>query len=253
MLLFAAAAGGADIDHAQWDCLLKRYVNQEALVDYGRWKRDGTRHLDAYLRTLEVTWSAEMDDNARKAALINAYNARMVRWIIANYPVKSVWRTDKPFASARHLVDGRNVSLDDIETRLRAMNDARVHAVLVCAARSCPPLRREAYAASSLDGQLDDNARRWLANPALNSFDRARRVARISSIFDWYRRDFESGGRKLEDFLIAFGPRGQTEFLRNGQGRIEFQEYRWGLNDTTALGEDYSRIFMLWDYYWNRE
>ena len=59
-------------------------------------------------------------------------------------------------------------------------------------------------------------------------------------------RSFAEGSSQADPFaLIAFGPRGQTEFLRNGQGRIEFQEYRWGLNDTTALGEDNSRIYML--------
>jgi hypothetical protein len=42
---------------------------------------------------------------------------------------------------------------------------------LACAALSCPPLRREAYAAERLDAQLDDNVRAWPANERLNQFD----------------------------------------------------------------------------------
>lgn len=88
----------------------------------------------------------------RKAALINAYNPFTVNWVVQNYPVKSIWRTSRPFGEVRHVLDGGKVSLDQIETELRNMGDPRIHGVLVCAALSCPPLRREAYVPEDLAG-----------------------------------------------------------------------------------------------------
>jgi hypothetical protein len=66
-----------------------------------------------------------MPASARKAALINAYNALTVRWILSNYPVRSIWSTEDPFRAQRHVLDGKPVSLDEIENRLRAMGDPR--------------------------------------------------------------------------------------------------------------------------------
>ena len=63
----------------------------------------------------------------------------------------------------------------------------RIHAAPVCAARSCPPLGREACVADRLDEQLDNNVREWLANPTLNRFDPSRAEAKVSPIFNWYR------------------------------------------------------------------
>jgi uncharacterized protein DUF547 len=72
------------------------------------------------------------------------------------------------------------------------MADPRIHAALVCAARSCPPLRREAYVADRLGGQLDNNVREWLAKPSLNHFGPSQGKAEISPIFKWYRMDFDA-------------------------------------------------------------
>ena len=45
------------------------------------------------------------------AALINAYNALTVRWILDNYPVKSIKNTKDPWGAKRHAVGGRLVAL----------------------------------------------------------------------------------------------------------------------------------------------
>ncbi len=177
---------------------------------------------------------------ARKAAMINAYNALTIRWILANYPVASIWRTDNPFQAARHVLNGRKISLDDIEAELRRTGDARIHAALVCAARSCPPLRAEAYTGPRVDAQLDDNTRQWLAAGGLNQFFPEKHMARVSMIFKWYRGDFEEGGLSLADFLSRYGRPGKYT-------AIEFNPYHWGLNDSSGLGSDYGGARFLLD------
>lgn len=233
-------------DAALWDSLVKRYVNGEARVDYGRWQRDGLSELDAFLAQVAAPWPASMDANVRKAALINTYNALTVRWVLAHYPVRSIMKTPNPFRAARHTVDGRKLSLDEVESQLRRMGDPRVHSVLVCAARSCPPLRREAYTAARLETQLDDNTRVWLANAKLNEFLPERNAAAVSSIFKWYKGDFGSE-QQLRAFLARYSPEGKGGSLTQPQATLAFNDYDWGLNDASSLGKGYTQWLLYWD------
>ncbi len=235
------------MNHAKWDALLKQYVNGQSRVDYRRWKNDGLDSLNSYLQQLAEPWPNGLSAQERKAALINAYNALTIRWILQNYPVRSIWSTKDPFTAKRHLVDGHQLSLDEIESQLRNMGDPRIHAALVCAARSCPPLRREAYTGDQVEKQLDDNARAWLANRDLNEFLPDRHVARISKIFSWYKKDFEQSGRGVEKFLASYAPANDAGYLDEGHVKIEYKPYHWGLNDTSRLGEEYSQMNVVWD------
>lgn len=249
-LALAFAASASATDHSRWDALLKAYVSPEARVDYRAIKEHGLSDLDAYLHELAIPWPDGMPAAETKAALINAYNALTVRWIVTNYPVESIWRTEDPFRTVRHSLDGHTVSLDEIETTLRRMQDPRIHAALVCAARSCPPLRREAYSAARIDEQLDDNARRWLADRNLNEFHPDLGTARVSPILNWYGADFEQIGG-VREFLRRFASPQDAAFLSNAATKIEFQPYHWGLNDTSSLGAKYTSANFYWDWAWN--
>ena len=240
LLLFVALPGWmAAMDDSIWDSLLKQYVNSESRVDYAKWKADGTTSLDSYLQQLGQPWPKGMTEAAEKAELIDAYNALTVRWILQNYPVESIWRTNHPFTEARHTIDGQKLSLDAIEGRLRKMGDPRIHGALVCAARSCPPLRREAYTAERVDAQLDDNVHAWLANPNLNQLSPDRHEASVSMIFKWYRGDFDAAGGSVATFLARFVP-GEYKGIKH-------VPYHWGLNDTSDLGKKYSNFNFLKD------
>ena len=245
-LRLLTAAPGDGPDPAQWDAVVKKYVDEQSRVDYRGLKRNGLNELDAFLREVATRWPSTMSATARKAALINAYNALTVRWVLTNYPVESIMKTPDPFKSERHTVDGRKVSLDQVESELREMKDPRVHSVLVCAARSCPPLRREAYVAERLEAQLDENTRAWLANSRLNEFAGDRGVALISPIFKWYAEDFGTT-QDLKAFLARYSPGVPGGFLLAPGTRVEFMDYDWGLNDASALGGDYSQWSLYWD------
>lgn len=242
------------VDTTPWDEILRQYVNQLHLVDYAKLKQQDWKRLREFISSLGQRGSKELAPDEKKALLINAYNSMTMEWIVENYPVQSIWDTQTPFKARRFLLGGESVSLDEIESRLREMKDPRIHAALVCAARSCPPLRREAYTAGRLDEQLDANVREWLANSALNKFYPERRMVSVSPIFKWYRSDFDAYPSGLRGFLLKLGPPAATEKLRDGKFVIRFEAYHWGLNDQYGRGMSYSsfRLGVSWLKNWFR-
>lgn len=243
-LLAAASLFGLGdrLDHTTWNRILSKRVNSAARVDYARIKNHDFAALDAYVNQLARPWPKTLTANESNAALINSYNALTVRWMVGNYPTESIWRTHHPFTDARHTLDGKKVSLDQIESRLRALGDPRIHGALVCASLSCPPLRNEAYQGATLDRQLDENVRTWLANAALNEFLPQQRIAKVSMIYKWYAEDFRKSYGSVEKFLAKYAPSGQGSFLLQPGAKLDYFPYKWGINDTSNLGVNYTAL-----------
>src|SRR5437763_1966360 len=108
--------------------------------------------------------------------------------------------------------------------------EPRVHFAIVCASVTCPPLRSEAYRAADLDRQLDDQARRFLADPSRNRFDRRSRTLHLSSIFKWFREDFEKAAGSLPAFVARYVDPATAAAVEEPSVRIEFVDYDWSLN-----------------------
>jgi hypothetical protein len=235
VLLAACRDGGAGsapvevaarVDHEDWDRLLKKYVDDRGLVAYADWKTSEPDRaaLRRYLEGLAGPAQPAAVGADRAASLLNAYNALTISWVLENYPTRSIQATTAPFKERRHRVGGRPVSLDDIEhASLRPAFGYRVHGALVCAARSCPPLSRDAYDTSRLDEQLDAAMRRWLARADLNRFEDGR--VRVSPIFRWFREDFDRAGG-VEAVLRRHGPGKVSQGVK-----VEYLDYDWTLND----------------------
>jgi hypothetical protein len=229
------------IETSGWQALLERYVDDRGLVDYGRWQANAAdlRRLDEFIAAYARAEGPAAEGAERVAALINAYNAMTIRWIISNYPTESIRELDDSWTAARWDIGGRRVSLDDIEHRnLRPIIGWRVHAIVVCAARSCPPLLRTAFTAGNLETLTDQAFETWLAREDLNQFDPAAGVVRLSEIFKWYRGDFTGEG-ELGRVLERYAPARHREFLARRAYRIEYLDYHWGLNDQGGRGRDY--------------
>ena len=237
------------INHDQFDRLLKKYVNEQGLVNYGAWKQNAAdlAALDDYL----MQFAAKIDNPAqaseKAASLANAYNAFVLRWILSNYPTESIWQLKDSFSGKRNEIGGRKVSLDDIEHgALWPLIGYRTHAVLVCAARSCPPLQRFAYAGDKFEEQDDRAFRVWLAREDLNKFLPDEKKVDISSIFKWFKQDFDKTGG-VPKILGKYAPQSVHEFAAGGKYNIKYIPYNWGLNDQGPHGRNYSRAQLLLD------
>ncbi|MEO8191368.1 MAG: DUF547 domain-containing protein [Acidobacteriota bacterium] len=236
----------AGIDHTEWNRLLHAYVDDRGLVDYARWKASEPDR--AALRGYLAKFSQAATPPARKtekgASLANAYNAFTIAWILENYPVESIQDTRDPFKAKRQRIGGQDVSLDDLENgTLRKDVGFLVHSALVCAARSCPPLARDAYRGDRFVSQISYAMLRWLARDDLNHFDLAERRADISPIFRWYREDFEKEKGGLRGVLSIYSPDTFRSFVTEESCRIRYKDYDWGLNDKGPHGRQYRRGF----------
>jgi hypothetical protein len=239
----------AGINHDEFDQLLKKYVNEQGLVNYGAWQREAAdiTALDNYLKQFAAKTDNPAQRNERAAALVNAYNAFVLRWILSSYPTESIWQLKESFSGKRNEIGGRKVSLDDIEhDALRPLIGYRAHAVLVCAARSCPPLQRFAYTADKFEEQDDLAFRAWLAREDLNKFLPKQKKVEISSIFKWFKQDFEKAGG-IPQILGRYAPQSVREFAASGNYQIKYRPYNWGLNDQGSHGLNYSQTQFLLD------
>lgn len=215
------------INHEPYNRLLGKYVNDRGLINYRAWTESPADRnaLREYVAQFAGAGAAA-EGAAKSAALINAYNALTIQWLLENYPVKSIKNTKDPWGAKRHKVGSRLVSLDEIEhDTLRPQIGYRIHAVLVCAARSCPPLRSRAYSADKLDEQLDDAMRRWLARDDLNRFQPEAKRAELSKIFSWYGEDFQKTPGGLSAVLEKYAP------VKCSDCKLSYQSYNWTLNE----------------------
>ena len=240
LLSTTAAAVPAGIKNDSYDRLLKKYVNGEGLVAYGKWKANAEdmKSLDEYIAQFGAAGNAA-SGKEKYAAYVNAYNALVLQWILQNYPTESIWALSGSFKTKRHKVGGEMVSLNDIENNvLRPEFGYRTHAVLVCAARSCPPLQQNAYSAGALDDQVATAYRTWLGRSDLNEFLPDKNQADISSIFKWFKKDFESaGGAKA--VIAKYAPPSAKALLEKPDGKLTYKAYNWGLNDQGPHGRNY--------------
>jgi len=239
-LALAAAARGAEspvatfpapFDSAPWGELLARYVDARGLVAYARWKDDSADRgkLSRYLARFGAPASPSVTDDEKVAMLVNAYNAFIVAAVLDHYPVDGIRSIPGAFTEKTHDIGGVLHSLDEIEHTAVRLGGYRVHAAIVCASRSCPPLDRRPFAASDLSAHEEERMRAWMARDDLYRFEPAANAVFLPRYFDWYRADFEKAG--VARVLSASAPREFREWLSRGRFRVEFLDYDWRLND----------------------
>ena len=231
----ASNAESTPPDHAVFDRLLKRYVDDYGLVDYKSLK-ENRDELDAYLSILEANAPSDSwTTNERLAYWINAYNAFTLDLIVEFYPVSSIKDIGAiiqiPFINTpwdiKFIKIGEEIyDLNNIEHGIirREFDEPRIHFALVCAAMSCPRLRNEAYEAIRLEEQLSNAAREFLADTAKNRFINSAE-AELSKIFLWYGGDFKEE-QSLISFLNTYAPIQLAE-----DASLDYLDYSWELNE----------------------
>jgi hypothetical protein len=230
-------ASGVDV--GLWDYLLKSYT-REGLVDYEGMKRD---HL--FKTVIAQIGSARPEelasDEERLALLCNAYNVFVINGVITHDVSESVMAetyNDLSFFDVEeHIFAGTTMSLNHLEHGIIRVDYAepRIHMALVCAARSCPVIRAEAYTGVSLERQLDDQARQFANNPTHVAYDAAAGSIRLSKILEWYGGDFDGAGGVFE-FLAPYVTDAALKGLivKAGADEVDvvYNEYDWALNTT---------------------
>lgn len=237
----AAAESPFDRSHAALDALLKQHV-RDGEVDYPALKAD-PRPLADYLEQLGTVREAEFNRwpvPDRLAFLINLYNAATLKLVVDHYPVKSIRDVGSLFRSPFKLpivpLFGRRVPLDTVEHEIlrRQYAEPRIHFALVCAARSCPPLRAEAYVGARLDQQLREQGERFLRDARRNRVDLAGRTLYLSEIFKWFGEDFEKAAGSVQRFVADYLPPAAAVVARQDGFRVRYLTYDWSLNERQA-------------------
>ena len=219
------AGSSVNLDHSQWDVLLKKHVDKDGLVDYRGFQEDRAA-LDNYLQMLSTQqptkqWSVQ----ELLAYYINLYNAYTVDLIVDNYPVKSIKDINGPWTRGIVPIGKNNLSLGGIENGvLRKMDEPRIHFAINCASISCPNLLNEAYTAANINEQLDKAAESFI-NGDKNEITATN--PQLSSIFDWYAKDYKVNG---ETNVIAYiNQYSKVEIEPNTA--LTYLEYNWNLNE----------------------
>jgi hypothetical protein len=230
---------------------------KQTRVDYGLLNKQPVQ-LNQYLTALSSVKQSEYElwtGNEQLSFLINAYNGFTLQLINQNYAkfengkAESIKDLGSFFSSPWKksfftLLDEKR-SLDDVEHNMIRVWFERplIHAAVVCAAVSCPPLRNQAFVANKLEQQLDDQMRQFLSDNQNNTISLSDNRVKLSSIFKWYAEDFEKGQQgfnSLNDLIkayqadIADDPQ-QLIWLQKQDFKISYLDYDWRLNDISTF------------------
>ena len=170
----------------------------------------------------------KVDTYRRKAYLINCYNLLVIHAVLQHYPIERVHDTDKFFKRDKYLVGGAMITLDHLEYKLifKDYKDPRLHFVLVCAAKGCPPIPSYAYTPGNLNEQINTQCQNALDDSNFLKVDSQECTIELSPIFKWYKDDFFPS---ITEFINAHRSQAISE-----ECSTKYYEYDWTLN---AWGE----------------
>ena len=215
--------------HDLFDQVLRAHVT-DGRVRYPDLGRDG--HFRQYLAQLNRVDPTGLPTRSDRIAFwINAYNAFAVQGIVDGYSPGTLWGRYRFFIALKYRVGGEPVDLYDLERKiLIPFQEPRVHFAIVCASHSCPKLQSWTYRGDRLEEQLDHVARAFVNDPNRNRFDRDRRIAHLSKIFDWYGDDFAAQAGSVQGFVARYIDDPLLAKEVAASYTVEFLEYDWSLN-----------------------
>jgi hypothetical protein len=237
------SARAADFSYDDWNVVLKKYVDDNGLVDY-RGLASDRQALDRFVGQIETT-GPKSDPDAfptredRLAYYINGYNAQVFKGVLSLSPdAKTVWGFTGTglgfFVRMKVIVDGETMSLKSLEDDLirEGFKDPRIHAALNCASVGCPKLPAAAFLPERLDEQLDAEMTKFVSEERNCKIDTAAGTATLSKIFDWFLGDFEEyqaahGGGGLREYINRYR---SADSQLSADLKLEFSKYDKSLN-----------------------
>ena len=192
-------------------------------------------------------------DAERNAFFINIYNVLALDGVLALEIKRSVMELPSFFGSIAYRIGDEVFTPDDIENGVCRCNsphpftkkklfapddprlaycpetlDARIHAALVCASKSCPAVRF--YEADKLDDQLDQATRVYVEGGTVVNHEK--KEVWLPITFDYYKADFGGPGRLL-NFVGEFAEGTLLDDIKRAEAndyRVRFSRYDWSLN-----------------------
>jgi predicted small lipoprotein YifL len=227
----ASSASSPEMKQA-YNEFLQSYVipsNGVNLVAYADVTEADAAALQGYIENLANTDISTFSEDEKMAYWFNLYNAVTLDLILDNYPIDSIKDIDDPWGQKLVNVRGATMSLDEIEhdTLRENYDEPRIHFAVNCASIGCPNLKQTAWEAETLETDLDQAARDYIASSRgimINGDD-----IQASSIFDWYEEDFGADEEEVLTYLSQFATGEKKSAMQNAND-INDYEYDWSLN-----------------------
>ena len=260
-LLSLAATVGAQMEyhppsdlepfHRPYDEILDTYV-RDGIVFYRPLKIDRAK-LDRYVASLAAPLPSTVEgwDKPRQIAFwINAYNAISLQTAVSRYPVTSIRQIPGALDQTKHVVAGKNLSLDQIEnTILAGFNDARIYLVLGRSAMGSGRLRSEAFSGPRLEAQLAQSAEQFATAPKHVHIDQLAGTLSVSPIFSWRAKPFidayadksmDLPGRTpielaIVGFIQPYLLPVERDYLKKNTFKLTYLDFDWRLNDRAGI------------------
>ena len=218
--------------NASYNAFLSKYVssvNGINLVAYDKVTPQDRASLQAYIQKLSAMDIEALPRDAEMATWFNLYNARTIELILENYPIKSIRKISRPWKKDRLVVNGKKMSLDDIEhgTVRKKYKEPRVHYAFNCASIGCPNVKASAWEAETLEADLAQASRDFIASERGVSIQGNKVIA--SSIFKWYKGDFGGNEASLLAHFRLYAT-GSKKVALDAATDIDKYDYDWDLN-----------------------
>lgn len=221
--------------------ILDRYRDPQGRVNYFSLMAD--KSMVEYAESLADFDLTTLKTREQKLAFwINSYNALSIYGVVkklekdpdfADRGNKSWFDRVRFFALEKYTVGDKEITLRTIENNIRRdFGDPRIHFALNCSSLGCPLLKNGLYSADNLDKELDAATKLYLRSKEGLQLDRDTNTLYISMIFKWYRKDFESTGKSVLQYIQSYAQEDVRLFLEEHAGtvKVKYIDYDWSLN-----------------------
>lgn len=247
------------IQQAYEKILTPELVSEDGLVDYPtlRRKRSDIMTAAQELETLNPAVLMSLSKEDRIAFWINTYNVCMIKLIIDRYPIEPKWymilypddsimQIPGAWTKVYFNIQKLEYNLKEIEQDflLERYKDPRICFALSYASVGGASLRNEPYTGSQLDGQLNEQVKRFLNSEKGMKLDKPNRALYLSNVFQMHKTTFLESefasvlkfrNRKPEErawlnFIVRYLPEEDARFVEKNDISIRFIPYDWHLN-----------------------
>ena len=227
-------------DYSVWAGILERHYDPARGMNYGALKSQDLPALQKFRTELGRVDAKSLTRDQQLAYWINLYNVNSTSIVAEKYPIKSIRDLSTDVLARLNVFDKEVVpygsgmiSLNAIENaQLReGFHDPRIHFAINCAAKSCPPIRKEPYVGAKVQAQLDDQVKGFLNGPTGMKF--SGNTVHVTKVMEFFKQDFASWGGGAATFLKKHASESNAKKLENAGSnlKIAYDDYDWSLND----------------------